>query len=277
VPDPARPQLLGLWGKPEKRIDLPLCEELHGLTGGLGDPVNVSAGIDPHVGQHRGEHAVAGGVQPRDRDLLPSQVPDGANLLGAEQLVAANMQPHQDDNGLSLVEARNHGAHIVGGDVGLTGDEGIKRHWPLDILHVHKSLGLEELFRGDIRGCKADGWTLPDSERASLRRRLRRDRTGPEARSPAVPATVSRPRKRRRVQPSACGALMEPPLARSHRAQRHVGTSVEGLGRGVNHRARGRMIYGPDTSASCPTGGKVIMTRAPYRYTVCLRAETGAR
>ena len=31
-------------------------------AGWLGDPVDVPARIDPHVGQHRGEHEVAAGV-----------------------------------------------------------------------------------------------------------------------------------------------------------------------------------------------------------------------
>jgi hypothetical protein len=94
------------------------------------------------------------------------------NLVGGERFVAANMQPRQDDNGLSLVDADHHGVHLAGGEVGLTGDDGIERQWPFDVLHVYEPLGLEELFCGKILGCKADGGTLPDSERTRLGRRL---------------------------------------------------------------------------------------------------------
>ena len=74
-----------------------------------------------------------------------------------------------------MVDVPNHGAHIAGGEVSLTGDEGIERIGPLDELNVLKPLGLEELFRGDILGRKADDGTLPDPKRARLGRRLRGD------------------------------------------------------------------------------------------------------
>ena len=76
---------------------------------------------------------------------------------------------------MPLVDVPNHGAHIAGGEVSLTGHESIERIGPLDVLHVPKPLGLEEVFRGDILGRKTDGGTLPDPKRARLGRRLGRD------------------------------------------------------------------------------------------------------
>jgi hypothetical protein len=65
-----------------------------------------------------------------------------------------------------------------------------------------------------------------------------------------------------------------PPLAHRNRVQWDIGASVEGLGRDVNHRAKGRTPAAATRSASFPTGGKEIMTRPPYRCAVGLMIKT---
>ena len=55
-------------------------------------------GIQAHVGHHAGEEDVVGGAQVGHGHGLPLQVADRADLIGPEQLEAANVAPRQEDD-----------------------------------------------------------------------------------------------------------------------------------------------------------------------------------
>jgi hypothetical protein len=104
VPDLSRPELLGLWGEAQIGIDLPPGEEIHLRSRGMGDPVNVLAGIQAHMPYYRcGKHVLAR-AQFLDGDTLPLSVANRVNAVSPKQLKASDVDASQEDDGESCID-----------------------------------------------------------------------------------------------------------------------------------------------------------------------------
>jgi hypothetical protein len=79
-------------------------------------------------------------------------------------LEAADVDPGEDHERVSRVHPDDQGTGEIQGDVDLPGYHGLDGHpsLHLDVLHVGEPLGLQELFRQEVRG-DADGWVVGQS------------------------------------------------------------------------------------------------------------------
>ena len=194
-----------------------------------------------------------------DGDGLPLQVADRPHPVRPEQLEAADMDAPSTTIG-SAASTRRITGRRSRGSVGLARGEGFGEPGPcpcLDILYLGEPLAPQEFF-GHVLGGNTDAGDLDRPDICRLRWWLCAHWPGVQAEQPccACPGQP-RPRKHRRVQPSACCRFIgTSSLASRSCAQRHVGASVEGLGRGVNHRAHSRTPVPATRSATFRTDVK---------------------
>ena len=98
----------GSGGKPEKDIDFPFGEQLHGgFARTWGDPGDVLVRVEPDVGGHHRDIQVAAGAERPDAHPLALQVADGSDGLVREQLVAPGMHARQRRDRLAGIEKPN--------------------------------------------------------------------------------------------------------------------------------------------------------------------------
>ena len=167
------------------------------------DPVDVLAGIEAHIRHHAGEENVRWRSQLADGDVLPFEVPDGADPLGPEQLEAADVHPAQDRDRVTRVDMHDQYRGKVIADVGRAGGQTFVEPAGLlvaDIVHLSEALGAEELFR-HVLGGQTKAEAVMHSEPRPLGGRFRGCRSGEQAREPHCarerqPAQESSPARR---------------------------------------------------------------------------------
>jgi hypothetical protein len=120
------------------------------------------------------------------RDLLTLEVPDGANPLGPEQLVAARMHPSEDDEGLARLEVEDQRGGRIRPEVRLARAQhlpGAEGPFQRNVLYVGEPFGVQQLL-GNVQGSEADARLTDQSDPCRLWRGLRGGRLGMEAVEP---------------------------------------------------------------------------------------------
>jgi hypothetical protein len=73
--------MLRVWREAEVGVNLALCKQLHGLSRGMGDPLDILAGVQTHVGHDACEEDVLTGAQRLDGHGLALEVADRPHAL----------------------------------------------------------------------------------------------------------------------------------------------------------------------------------------------------
>ena len=131
------------------------------------------------------------GAQGGHRDGFPFQVADRPHAIRPENLVAADMDPSQEDDRLSRIHLDDERCHEGDGEIKLAGGQRLIEvvHLDWDVLHLREPLATQQFF-GHILG----GNTNPDGLGQPDLRPLGRDLGGNASGIPADHAC--RPRKR---------------------------------------------------------------------------------
>jgi len=164
-------------------------------------PLDVRAWVDTEVGEDTRDLDVVWSAQPLDGDTLATEVADRLDTLVADDLLAADVAPGDEDEGVAPIDPGDQSCGVAESEVrGARGE----RLVVLDgrrLLHigdVREPLGPQERLRHILRR-EADARALDDSQPRRLRRRL-----GGGWRS-ACGQKLRRPRQRERAHelPSA--------------------------------------------------------------------------
>jgi hypothetical protein len=109
-----------------------------------------------------------GGSQLGDGDRLALEVADRADALGPEELVAADVDPGQENDRRAGIHLHDEGRDERHADVDLAVGEGLvdRGRSELDVLHVAEPLGAQQLL-GHVLGRDTDAGNLrePDPRR----------------------------------------------------------------------------------------------------------------
>jgi hypothetical protein len=176
-----------------------------------------------------------------------------------EAFEAADMEPREDDEGVSRLQPEEDRRGEVPSEVGFAGGEGLLHVVGprfLEVVHLGKPFASQQGF-GHILGGLTDARNLDQPNPPRLGRWLRGDRPGVQAEQPCrsgqrQPAQKFSPTPRCPVGGTHRNLLSLTAIVR----ERSVGASVEGLSGGVKHRARGRTPAAPTRSASIRSGVK---------------------
>jgi hypothetical protein len=128
-------------------------------AGGMRDPGDVLAGVQSHIRGHAREEEVVRRAQGGYRNGFSFQVADRPHVVRPEDLVAADMDPSQEDDRLSRVHLDDERCHEGDGEIKLAGGQSLIElvHLDLDVLHLSESLAKQQFF-GHVLG----GYTDPD-------------------------------------------------------------------------------------------------------------------
>jgi hypothetical protein len=110
---------LGIGRKSHERVDLALGKQLLALAGRREDPLDVLPGIDTDVGDHHRCEEVVRAAQLGNGDLAAAQVTHGADTLAAEQFVAADVDPAQEQDRIAGIDLADHVGGVPHANVGL--------------------------------------------------------------------------------------------------------------------------------------------------------------
>jgi hypothetical protein len=173
-------QVLRLRRIAQEGIDLSVDEQLHRVEGPAVDPVEILAGVEPDLRGHQREQRLAAQSWHRDPDTLPLEIRKAAEILFAQDLVAADMQAGQDSDPEAAVDRGDvvHGKILT--EISFSARDRffgrviIRR---VDIADIGETLGAEQLRR-DFLGGEADAlkrYTRPcNAHRCDFGRPLRR-------------------------------------------------------------------------------------------------------
>src|SRR5262249_23049602 len=94
------------------------------------DPVDVCAGVEPHIRRYAGEEHVLWAAQLGDGNSLPLQIADGAHTVGPDYLETADVAPGENDDGVPCLHPGEERPDEVQGDVDRAGSHGWREEIP---------------------------------------------------------------------------------------------------------------------------------------------------
>jgi hypothetical protein len=153
------------------------------------DDVEVLARVQAHIRHHAGEKDIPAGIQRGHGDSLAPQVADGTDRVRPEQLKAADMEPRQDDDRVSRLQAEEERRGEVPIEVGFTrGESRLNVGGPrfLEVVHLGEPFAAQQGF-GHIRGGLTDARNPDEPDPRCLRWRLCGHPPGGQAKQPCGP------------------------------------------------------------------------------------------
>src|SRR5215470_12150939 len=127
--DPLGAELLGRGRKGQVRVNPSLGEQLDGLGRWIEYRVHILPGMEPDV-THKGVEKDEGRDRIGHRHRAPLQVTDGLDMLGPNQLEAADVASRQEYDRRAAIKLDQEGAHKVHGEVGSAGGEAPRNPYP---------------------------------------------------------------------------------------------------------------------------------------------------
>jgi hypothetical protein len=183
------------------------------------DEVEVLVEVQADIRHHAGEKDVSTGIQRRHGDGLAPQVADGADCVRPEQFEAANVEPRQDDDRVSRLQAEEQRRREVPIEVGFArGQRRLNIGGPrfLEVVYLGEAFAAQQFFGHILRGL-TDARDLHQPDARRFGRWLRRHPPGVQAEQP------SGPRKRHPAEKSPSAELSSVLNTHRHLPSRDVG------------------------------------------------------
>ncbi len=99
-----------------------LGEEAERLRLRTVDPADVRRWIEPHVCRHARQEGLAAASKRAGGDGLPLQVEDSADLVGPEQLEAADLNPCQKDDRIACIHLDDGRSNELHAEIDMAGN-----------------------------------------------------------------------------------------------------------------------------------------------------------